>query len=186
MEAVSGIVRQPAFVGPHISSIFISSLLTKPPYSSLALCMNSISDCLAPSSGVLGFASFWANVISPCTLRSSLGINDFWFADKYARSPLFLLPNPPFLSPGSPPLLFFMMCSRGQRPATPLHWVALNEEKKRGRKKSCLVLPLMSKSMHLSLKGCKNEGESIGTPRTRPKPSHRSSYHNLWIEAFLP
>lgn len=26
------------------------------------------------------------------------------------------------------------MCSQGQRPATPLHWVALNEEKKRGRK----------------------------------------------------
>lgn len=30
-EAVSGIVRRPAFVGPHISSIFISSLLTKAP-----------------------------------------------------------------------------------------------------------------------------------------------------------
>lgn len=40
-EAVSGIVRRPAFVGSHISSIFISSLLTKRPYSSLALCMNS-------------------------------------------------------------------------------------------------------------------------------------------------
>lgn len=27
-EAVSGIVRRPVFVGPHISSIFISSFLT--------------------------------------------------------------------------------------------------------------------------------------------------------------
>lgn len=58
--------------------------------------------------------------------------------------------------PGSrfPPSLFFTMCSEGERPATPLRWVALNEEKKRGRekKKSCPVLPLMSKSMHLSLK----------------------------------
>lgn len=106
--------------------------------------MNSISNSAILSLRVSGLTLLGTNVITPpfqipATSRQdvqSCGINDFWFADEYARSRLIgePLPNPPFLSSSFPLSLFFMMCSGGERPATPLRWVALNEEKKGGRK----------------------------------------------------
>lgn len=97
------------------------------------------------------------------------------------------LPNPPFLNSSWPPLLFFMMCSQGERPATPLSWVALNEEKKRGRK--ILPGPFPNEQINASVLQEMREGEkdrdAIGTPRPRPKHSHRSSYHMLWMGPFL-
>lgn len=106
--------------------------------------MNPINNPAGPSLRVSGLALLGTNVIPapphpPATWRqqwSNAGINDFSFADEYASllisSPS---PKPPFFYSSRFPLsLFFTMCSEGERPATPLRWVALKEEKKRGRK----------------------------------------------------
>ena len=69
--------------------------------------------------------------------QGSIGIYDFFGLLMNMQDVAYLsrsLPNPSFLNSGWPPLLFFMMCSQGERPATPLSWGALNEEKKRSRK----------------------------------------------------
>lgn len=112
----------------HIYQLF----LYVPLYSLLALCMNSIGNSALLSLGVSGLTLLGTNVRLPSTpqplldkaaeLRRSLGINYFSFADEYASRLIGQpLPNPPFLSSSRfLPLLFFMMCSGGERPATPL------------------------------------------------------------------
>lgn len=95
-------------------------------------------------------------------------------------------PIPLFSTPASLHYCF-SWCAVGERgqPHPSAEWHSMRRRKE--EEKSCLVLPLMSKSMHLSLKRWEREKEreAIGTPRTRPKHSHRSSYHMLWIGAFF-
>lgn len=129
-------------------------------------------------------------VTSRWGLWSSTGIYDFFALLMNMQDVAYLsssLPNPPFLNSGWPPSLFFMMCSQGERPATPLSWVALNEEKKRGRK--ILPGPFPNEQINASVLQEMREGEkdreAIGTTRPRPKHSHRSSYHMLWMGPFL-
>lgn len=88
-----------------------------------------------------------------------------------------------FLSPSRCPIpLFstaaclyfcFSRCAVGERgqPHPSAEWHSMRRRK--GEGKSCLVLPLMSKSMHLSLKRWEwvKKRDAIGTPRTRPKHS---------------
>lgn len=198
-EAVSGIVRQLVFVAPHISSIFISSLFISLdilcllcvwiPFAILCTKLKSIwahivkDKCHAPPT-LQPIATFRQarravkQLMESVIFDSLMNMHEVFLSASRGPIPLFWIPLPS--------IAVFMMFSRGERPATPLCWVALNEEKKRGRK-SCLVLPLMSKSMHLSLKRWEREKETeaIGTPRTRPKHSHRGSYHMQWIGAFF-
>lgn len=122
----------------HILSPFIS-------ISSLALCRVSCSDFIefkSVKSHCWGQMENSHTPLTPSHIRQglqSIGIHDLfflvcWWICKMSLIFLASLPNPPFLNSGWPPLLFFMMCSQGERPATPLSWVALNAEKKRGRK----------------------------------------------------
>lgn len=109
----------------------------------------------------------------------------WWIFKKssYRLCPILLFSAPTFRL-----ALFFTMCTEGERPATPLCWVALNEKKKRRRKILAGTSP--NEQINASVpqekaQSGRKEWDAIGTPKTRPKHSHRSSYHMLWIGAFL-
>lgn len=162
--------------------------------------MNPINNFAILSLRVSGLTLLRTNVMRPPTHSRSQPLLDK--AYRVVESMIFdLLMNMQgvFLSASRCPIpLFsaptslhhcFSWCAVGERgqPHPSAEWHSMRRRKE--EEKSCLVLPLMSKSMHLSLKRWerekKKEREAIGTPRTRPKHSHRSSYHMLWIGAFF-
>lgn len=161
--------------------------------------MNSISNSAELSLRVSGLALLGTNVMLPpplqpiATSRQGPAEQPWnqWFFDLLMNMQEVFLsasrcPIPLFSSPASLHYCF-SWCAVGERgqPHPSAEWHSMRRRK--GEEKSCLVLPLMSKSMHLSLKRGEREKErrAIGTPRTRPKHSHRSSYHMLWIGAFF-
>lgn len=93
--------------------------------------------------------------------QSSIGIYDFFFGVCWwicKMSLIFLAPRPILLFSTLAGLLYcFSWCAvreRGQ-PHPSAEWHSMRGRK--GVEKSCLVLSLMSKSMHLSFKRCKRE-----------------------------
>lgn len=146
------------FVAPHISSIFISFFFMAS-LSSLKPINNSTMLSLRVSELILR----GTNVMPPLypsipTFRHGLqccGIGEFWFADEYARR---LCPIPLFSASVSlhPCFSRCAVGERGQpRPSAEGHSMV----RRKGEEKSCLVLSLMSKSMHLSLKRQEREKE---------------------------
>lgn len=145
----------------HIYQLPIYHLL----YSLLALCKNSVSNSAELILNVSGLAVLGTNVIPTPTsqpaflhnstvLRSSLGIWFFicWWICKslysLAQSSFFYF----YCSSHFAPTLFSRCAAREKgQPHPCTEWHSMRRRK--GEVKSCLVLPLMSKSMHLSLKG---------------------------------
>ena len=115
-----------------------------PLYSSVALCMNSISDSLQLTLRVSRLALLGTNVLYLPPLQHLATYTKSCRAALESMIFHYLMNMQVFLFAGPFPILLFsapaslitvfMMCSGGERPATPLHWVALNEEKKKGRK----------------------------------------------------
>lgn len=175
-------------------------LLYVPLHSLLAMCMNSISKSAILSLRVSGLTLLGTNVMLPPPLQPILDeacraveqpwnqwfLIRWWICKK--SSYRLAAAQSPFLFSAPASLHYcFSWCAVGERgqPHPSAEWHSMRRRK--GEEKSCLVLPLMSKSMHLSLKRWEREKEreAIGTPRTRPKHSHRGSYHMLWIGAFF-
>lgn len=109
-----------------------------------------------------------------------------WWICKKSSYQLVTARTPPFSTPASlhPCFSRCAVGERGQpRPCAEYHSMSRRKEEE----KPCLVLPLMSKSMHLSLKRQEREKEreAIGTQKMRPKHSHRGSYHMVWMGAFF-
>lgn len=138
--------------------------------------MNSISNSAELSLRVSGLTLLGTNVMLPPPPLQPIATSrrgpaeqprNQWFFDSLMNMQEVFLsasrcPIPLFSSSRFPPLLFFMMCSRGERPATPLRWVALNEEKKRGRK----ILPGTSP----------NEQINASVPQERREGEREKSY----------
>lgn len=93
----------------------------------------------------------------------------------------------PLFSTSAPLHDCFSRCAvreRGQpHPSTEWH----SMRRRKGEEKSCLVLSLMSKSMHQSLKRSEREKEreKLLGPQGPGQNTHRSSYRMLWIGAFF-
>lgn len=164
-KAVLGIMGQLLLLVPHITGMYITFIshhwlfVEYPVVISLNLRVSGLIAQGKCHTRTLPSPT----VTSRQSLQSSFVIDDFFFFFgllmnmqdvSYLSSSL---PNPPFLNSSWPPLLFFMMCSQGERPATPLSWVALNEEKKRGRK--ILPGPFPNEQINASVLQEMQEGE---------------------------
>lgn len=135
-------------------------LFYAPLYSLLALYMNSISNSAALSLRVSGLTLLGTNVIPPppqshlCTTAELLLWNQWFFICWWICKSSYRL-APAQSSFFTAPAYFhhcFSRCAVGERGQTHpfTEWHSMRRRK--GEEKSCLVLPLMSKSMHLSLK----------------------------------
>lgn len=141
----------------HIYQLLLYTTL----YSVLAFCMDSISNSAVQSLRVSQLTLLWINVTPthpppPWSQRFRANLESMIFHLLMNMQVVLSarpLPNPPpfFFSSGFPHQCF-SLCAVGDRgqPHPSTEWHSMRRRK--GVEKSCLVLPLMSKSMHLSLK----------------------------------